>query len=101
MFHCYSAHPFTNANSELSPFCYSAQSFYDFVSHSQDHVRHFATLLGHFMILSAILEILPVILYNAQPFHKIALSFPSFRQSFYKMTNAGLWGRRQLTGARD
>jgi hypothetical protein len=48
---CYNAHPF----------CYNAWSFYDFVSHSHP-VMHFATVLNHFMTLSAILEVPSVIL---------------------------------------
>jgi hypothetical protein len=43
------------------PFCYNARSFYDFVSHSHP-VMHFATVLNHFMTLSAILEVPSVIL---------------------------------------
>jgi hypothetical protein len=38
-------------------FCYSAQLFYDFVSHSRDTINHFCTVLIHFtkfLCLSAI-----------------------------------------------
>jgi hypothetical protein len=96
-FHCYSAQPFANGNNDLNHFCYNAQLFYDFVSHSRDPVMHFAKVFGHFMILSAILEILSVILYNVKPFCKITQSFPCFHQPFFKMTNAGSRGARRLS----
>jgi hypothetical protein len=48
IFHCYRAQPFANGYSELSHFCYNHQSFYDFVSHSQDPISHFATMPNHF-----------------------------------------------------
>jgi hypothetical protein len=62
IFHYYNAHPFANGYSEHIHFCYSAQLFYGFVNHSRDPVNYFATMLDHFMILSAIFKIMSVIL---------------------------------------
>jgi hypothetical protein len=64
---CYRVSHFAMMNSViLLPFCYSAQSFCDFVRHSRDffawpfcysELNHFATVLSYFVILSEILKI--------------------------------------------
>jgi hypothetical protein len=96
IFHCYSAQSFANDYNELSHFCYSAQSFYGFVSHSRDSVTHFATVLSHFIILSTILKILLVILAQCSVILQNCSVIPEF-QSFFKMTDVGSRGGRQLT----
>jgi hypothetical protein len=54
-----------------------------------NELSHFAIMLGHFMISSAILEILSSICYSTKPFCKIAQPLWRFHQLFSKRGRVG------------